>query len=496
LSTPGTQVLSATYAPAPGDAANYASVTVQRTITVSAAPFIPTVQLTAEPGPSYLAAGGNGTFRVRVSYVGQTPSSLGVTVNLPAGWVFVSGNAPTSAAAPTPGASVLEWAFATVPTDELNFTFVASYPAGQLGTKTLTGFATYRPGPVEAAFAELVLAPVVVPEVLSAPASRLAAVQTGVVFNVVAAGTGPLTYRWLRNGAELTDDGRITGAGSAALSLANLGVADAGSYMVRVSNAAGTATSAAAVLTVLDVRATHSLVGTGYAAGGTVTLAQTLTFAEPPGALGWQMLVPPGWTYASGSGSEGDVRPVSGTAGLLEWAWTAQPASPIQFNVTLNVPFGSTGAKEIVALAIHRSGAGVLTVLARPDPLSIPEVAYHSADTNRDYRISLLELTRVIELYNARNGATRTGAYGISLEPTEDGFYPDPRMPIPGPGPLPRYHSADTNGDGRLSLLELTRVIELYNYRAPGGSRTGEYHVHPGSEDGFNPGPISVHPER
>ena len=496
LSTPGTQVLSATYAPAPGDAANYASVTVQRTITVSAAPFVPAVQLTAEPGPSYLAGGGNGTFRVRVSYVGQTPSSLGVTVNLPAGWGFVSATAPASAAAPAPGTSVLEWAFATVPANELNFTFVAAYPAGQLGTKTLAGFATYRPGPVEVPFGDLQLSPVTAPEVRADPASRLAAVQTGVVFTVSAAGTAPLTYRWLRNGVELAEDTRITGTGSTALSVANLSTADAGSYSVRVSNAAGSATSAPAVLTVLDVRATHSLQDTGYAAGGTVTVAQTLTFADPAGALGWQMLVPDGWTYASGTGGEGEVRPVPGTAGLLEWAWTALPASPVQFNVTLNVPFGTTGPKEIVALAIHRSATGILTVLARPDPLVLSELTYHSADTNRDYRISLLELTRLIELYNARNGATRTGAYGIAAEPTEDGFYPDLRLPVPGPILLPRYHGADTNRDGRLSLLELTRIIELYNYRSPGGTRTGEYHLHPGSEDGFNPGPISVHPER
>jgi len=52
------------------------------------------------------------------------------------------------------------------------------------------------------------------------------------------------------------------------------------------------------------------------------------------------------------------------------------------------------------------------------------------------------------------------------------------------------YHSADTNHDGKLSLLELTRVIELYNYRV-GTSRTGQYHVQtsPPTEDGFAPGP-------
>ena len=50
------------------------------------------------------------------------------------------------------------------------------------------------------------------------------------------------------------------------------------------------------------------------------------------------------------------------------------------------------------------------------------------------------------------------------------------------------YHSADTDHNGKLSLLELTRVIELYNTRV-GTSRTGQYHVQAGTEDGFAPGP-------
>jgi hypothetical protein len=49
-------------------------------------------------------------------------------------------------------------------------------------------------------------------------------------------------------------------------------------------------------------------------------------------------------------------------------------------------------------------------------------------------------------------------------------------------------HTADTNRDGRIGLLELTRVIELYNYRS-GGSRTGQYKSKAGTEDGFDPGP-------
>ena len=110
-----------------------------------------------------------------------------------------------------------------------------------------------------------------------------------------------------------------------------------------------------------------------------------------------------------------------------------------------------------------------------------PLATYHSADTDHDGCISLLELTRVIELYNYRSGGARTGEYHIQAD-TEDGFAPGPGVQIGRP------HQADLNGDWRLSLLELTRVIELYNYRS-GGQRTGQYHAQSGTEDGFAPGP-------
>jgi hypothetical protein len=50
------------------------------------------------------------------------------------------------------------------------------------------------------------------------------------------------------------------------------------------------------------------------------------------------------------------------------------------------------------------------------------------------------------------------------------------------------FHSADSNRDGRISLVELTRVIEIYIFRV-GTTRTGQYHLQLGSEDGFAPGP-------
>jgi hypothetical protein len=117
-----------------------------------------------------------------------------------------------------------------------------------------------------------------------------------------------------------------------------------------------------------------------------------------------------------------------------------------------------------------------------------PGPSFHSADTNRDHRISLLELTRVIELYATRNETTRTGAYRPDPA-SEDGFSPDPARPPSTTEAVPANpHTADTSRDGRISLAELVRVIELYNTRA-GTVRTGEYAARGDTEDGFVPGP-------
>jgi hypothetical protein len=64
------------------------------------------------------------------------------------------------------------------------------------------------------------------------------------VFAVEATGSEPLTFQWTKDGTA------IEGATARTLSLPSVTAAEAGSYAVRVSNAAGTATSGAAVLVV------------------------------------------------------------------------------------------------------------------------------------------------------------------------------------------------------------------------------------------------------
>jgi hypothetical protein len=238
-------------------------------------------------------------------------------------------------------------------------------------------------------------------------------------------------------------------------------------------------------LTVVDLQATHAVVGAGYTPGDTVTITSTFTYAGAHTELGWTMLLPTGWSYAVGGGNEGNVKPLVGTTSLLEWKWTGTPASPVTFTTTLNVPVAETAARSIVSQAIFTTAAGSATIMVSPDPLVVPRVTTHSADTDRDFAISLFELTRVIELYNTRSGTVRTGRYVVATTTTEDGFAPDLTNSAAA---LARHHNADTNADGRLSLVELTRVIELFNTRS-GTTRTGAYRALVGSEDGFAPGP-------
>ena len=267
----------------------------------------------------------------------------------------------------------------------------------------------------------------VVPSITTQPVPRTAAINTGVIFNVVATGSGPLSYQWRKNGSNLAYDSRITGATTATLSIANLALTDAGDYSVAVSNTAGGVTSNAAALTVVDAQATHRVVVAGQPAGSTVTITNTLSYAGTATALNWQVLPPAGWSYASGSGSEGTMKPSVGATNLLEWGWPTVPAGPMTFTYTLNVPAGQSGNQTLaglVSLRLQGLSADV-PILAQPDPLVVSPATTHSADTDRNFRFHLNELTRVIELYNTRSGTVRTGAYRVQAS-TEDGFAPGP----------------------------------------------------------------------
>ncbi|MFM8334255.1 MAG: immunoglobulin domain-containing protein [Opitutaceae bacterium] len=321
------------------------------------------------------------------------------------------------------------------------------------------------------------------PSITAQPVDLLVASGGGATFTVAAAGA--TSYRWFFGGTQ------ISGATSATLQLSAVTASSAGEYFAEVVNQNGTTSSRRSLLRVVDLQGAHGIAAggpAGYSAGSSITLSSTISYSGQPGTVSWQVLIPADWQLTAQTSQAASAFPSVGASGLLEWRWSALPASPVTITYTLSVPPETLGPKSITAQAQVTNGGLTGSILAKPDPLLVSMTPRpHSADLNGDYRIGLIELTRVIELYNTRNVglSRRTGAYLPDVS-GEDGFAANPSAT--GAGKISRYHDADTSRDAQINLIELTRVIEIYNQRS-GAVRTGEYRVSSGTEDGFAPGP-------
>jgi len=224
---------------------------------------------------------------------------------------------------------------------------------------------------------------------------------------------------------------------------------------------------------------------------GSVTLTIQSVYKGTVGHLGVRLVAPAAtntkWTFQSASGTT--VQPVAGDVSPWEFSFTTTPTSPVNFTVTLNYakdladPNDGVVSSELFTvyalqgnqIATDAHGASIQTTL------TLTEAVYHTADTNLNMRLGLDELLRVVQIYNTRNANVRTGAYDAS-------YAPDPSVATPVPPAT--AHSADTNKDGAINLMELMRVFELCAY-APSttAGRTGEYHADSTGVDGFAPGP-------
>ncbi len=318
------------------------------------------------------------------------------------------------------------------------------------------------------------------PTISQHPQSASLQVGDSVKLSVVAS-DDTQSYQWEHDGAE------ISGATSSSLWLTDVQLDDAGLYTVVIANGAGSVRSEAAVITVAPpppvFEGSHEVTHDDQTPGGSVTILNRFTADVTIESLRWSVLLPENWTLAEWDGPAASVEPTVGSSSLLEWEWNSAPGLPHEFTYVLNSPteagssFQLAATFAITAETFHEQG------LVAPDPLILRQ-GFHSADIDGNMRLSLSELLRVIELYNTRAGTTRTGRYRLSAS-TADGFDPDTRSLDQEDRPT-RYHSADFDHDGRLSLTELLRVIELYNTRS-GTTRTGGYRVDGATMDGFAP---------
>ena len=232
--------------------------------------------------PTYAATGGEITLTASLAYPGLTPSALGYVVTLPAGWTLTRIGGPNSPEVrpPVPASGPLEFAYTAFPAGGASFTLTAAYPPGLTGPQTITASAIYRSPRLDLAISPVTLTGTVVvaaPVILRAPASVTVNLGQPVLLAVEASGAAPLVYQWRRG------DAVVPGATNAQLQLAAATAADAGTYVAVVSNAAGSAVSPPAEVTVVEPPTAPGIVSqpsplqvnTGQAANFRVTASGT-----------------------------------------------------------------------------------------------------------------------------------------------------------------------------------------------------------------------------
>jgi acid phosphatase len=172
------------------------------------------------------------------------------------------------------------------------------------------------------------------PAITANPASTTVTAGQTASFSVTASGTSPLAYQWQKNGST------ISGATSANYTTAATTLADNGAtFSVKVSNAAGNATSSGAVLTVNAVPPPPLLITTAALPNGVATAVYNATLAATGGTppYSWSAVsgaLPAGLSLAAATGV------ISGTptsAGTAAFGVRVRDASTTTANAALSI---------------------------------------------------------------------------------------------------------------------------------------------------------------
>ena len=292
--------------------ASAAPVIVQQPASINVAPnFMGTLQVVADNALQYTwyrngvalsnhgntlhligAAGAAGNYHVVVTNAHGSVTSATVTVTVaaptaapvittqPAGVSVLAGDAPAFTVAASGEALRYQWLRNGVEIAGAEGPQLFLGPVSAADDGILFSLRIHNTiGTVTSDNARLTVAPEpVAPSISQQPASVSAAVGQNATFAVVAAGTGPLSYQWLKNGVA------IAGAVSATYQTPVLALADsAAQFSVRVTNSKGSVTSSAAVLTVSQASSVPGL-HLGFAYGAPVN--SRLAFGAVPAGGG------------------------------------------------------------------------------------------------------------------------------------------------------------------------------------------------------------------
>lgn len=197
---------------------------------------------------------------------------------------------------PVPGATQLLYSVTNVQaTTPAVYSIVASNSLGMITGRVST--VTVLPGP---------------PRIGALPASVAVPTNTTALLTVAAAGSEPLYYQWIFNGAPLADSARIEGANASGLRINHVQTSDLGNYSVVVTNAYGAVTS----------------------------ILVTLRFATPEESIA--LAVDSSWNWS--------------LAGPASWVWQEEVIHD-GWDAAQSGPIGNLGATEISARFNSLAGA-------------------------------------------------------------------------------------------------------------------------------------------
>jgi hypothetical protein len=192
------------------------------------------------------------------------------------------------------------------------------------------------------------------PVILTQPQNRTINATESAAFTVAASSSSPLTYRWQRNGVNLTDGGHFSGVTTATLTVSNAEPGDAGSYRCVVSNSDGSVNSLQATLTVIDAPVITTQPGSALVSAGFPATFSVTANGRPPLSYLWLRNGTP-------VGTDSSTLNLANTA-----AGDAGPYRVVVSNIT--------GAVT--------SSVAVLTVVSDPIPTDL--VAHLKFDNNYD----------------------------------------------------------------------------------------------------------------
>ena len=216
------------------------------------------------------------------------------------------------------------------------------------------------------------------------PTNQIVAVGSNVSFSVVTAGTPPFFYRWQKNGTNLVDGGKVSGATTNTLTLTGVLLSDAAGYRVVVTNTMyGVVTSTVATLTIDPATVTND-----------VSVTSTNVFLDDRWVDGTRtdtsLPVDSAW-YASSAASltaatNRLVGSPSATSTLNWWTYfTSNSAGPVRLGTsdTLRVtlaftPYGvnAGNASRGLRIGLFNSSDGTRTVVDGSNPNGTNHTGY------------------------------------------------------------------------------------------------------------------------